>query len=369
MFRQIYESVPTPYRTQEELPAVGTGIGAFLYNPYLVEQPRLYGEEMYLLAGLFVRREQTATANHTLHLVGFTQIIRWPSWDTRHWVFDGITGEFLRDDPAIPPLALGGDLVEGADGSIWMYTAWTGGWIELNPVTMASITGSTLDKAKYGNPASIETPLVDRANNILVCAESSGVARIKIYNFTTGTWIRDIEVSGPPAQIMPESNKYAYVYCHNGIINLINYVDGRVLSALKAPAPTDTQYLTQIGSQKFAYDRFHRRLLAFQMVVNNADGSSASTIKGWYPVPLPVRIMQPIPLIAPRAGRTVPYLTRLYGDAGEPVAGVHVQGAISGVNVNIAPGITDNNGYALVQGIATAAGSAILTVSAEVITS
>ena len=158
-------------------------------------------------------------------------------------MFDGITGEFIRHDVGIPPLALGGDVVEGADGSIWMYTAWTGGWLELDPVTMVANSGSTLDKAKYGNPAFIETPMVDRANNILVRAAGSGAARIKIYNFTTGAFFRDIDVSGPPAQIMPESNKHAYVYCHNGIINLMNYVDGRALSAFRAPAPANTQYL------------------------------------------------------------------------------------------------------------------------------
>lgn len=301
-------------------------------------------------------------------MIGFTNIIRWPSWATRHWVFDGITGEFICHDVGIPPLALGGDLVEGADGSIWMYTAWTGGWMELNLVTMAAISGSTLDPDKYGNAIMIETPLVDRANNILLRAAGSGAARIKIYNFTTGAFIRDIDVSGPPAQIMPENSRHAYVYCHNGIINLLNYVDGRVLSAFRAPAPANTQYLVTIGAQKFAYDRFHRRLLAFQSIANKVDGGSNSTIKGWYPVPLPVRIMEPIPLVAPRKNRTVHYLTRLFGDAGEPVAGVYVQSSITGVTATITSGISDNNGHAIIQAAATTSGAATLTVSAETVT-
>lgn len=65
MFRKIFESVPPPYRSVDEL----GGLPSFIYNPYLLEPPRLYAEELVLLAGLYVRREQTATSNHTIRSI------------------------------------------------------------------------------------------------------------------------------------------------------------------------------------------------------------------------------------------------------------------------------------------------------------
>lgn len=364
MFKQVFTSVPPPYRTASELGSAAFGAA---YNPYLLVPPRLYAEEMASSSALYVQRERTPYSDFTIHLLGTTRITVWPSWDVRHWKFDGTTGAFLGYGVPVPPLALSSEVVEGSDGSLWIYTAWGQTWYEMNPQTLDLDMSSYLDRAKYGNPVVIEVPLVDRTNNLLIRAYGSGVATLRVYNFMTGAWIRDINVSGSPAQIMPESERHAYVYCNNGMLNLVDYVAGKVLSTFRAPAPTNTQFLTQLGSQRFAYDRFHRRLLAFQMVDNNADGSSASVIRGWYPVPQAVRMMRPIPLVAPRAGRKVPCLTRLFGDAGEPVAGVNVKAEAAGPGiVTTLPGTTNNNGEAIVYATGNTAGDITLDLSATV---
>lgn len=364
MFKTIFTSAPPPYRTPSELGPAAFGAA---YNPYLLVPPRLYAEEMASSSALYVQRERTPYSDFTIHLHGMTWITVWPSWASRHWKFDGATGIFLGYGVALPPLALSSEVVEGADGSLWIYTAWGQTWYEINPQTLTVDTSSYLDRTKYGNPPVIEVPLVDRANNLLIRAYGSGVATLKVYNFMTGAWIRDIDVSGSPAQIMAESERHAYVYCNNGMLNLIDYMAGKVLSTFRAPAPANTQFLTQLGSQRFAYDRFHRRLLAFQMVSNNADGSSASVIRGWYPVPQAVRMMRPIPLVAPRASSSVPCLTRLFGDAGEPVAGVNVAAQATGPGgVTALPGTTNNNGEAIVSTTGNTAGDITLDLSATV---
>jgi hypothetical protein len=231
--------------------------------------------------------------------------------------------------------------------------------MELNPITMVIDTSSTLDNAKYGNPPGIEVPLVDRANNILIRAWGSGVNKLRVYNFSSGAWIRDITLSGAPAQIMAESERHAYVYCTNNMFNLVDYVAGKVLSTFMAPLPAT-------GSVKYAWDKFHRRLLAFQMLAENADGSSQSTIKGWYPVPQAVSMTKPIPLVAPRINKKIPCMVRLIGDAGEPVSGVNVAASATGTGAIATPGSTDNNGEAIVSETCITAGSTTLTATVTI---
>jgi hypothetical protein len=363
MFKQIFQSVPPPYRTEAELKAGGFFFPGISYNPYLLEPPRLYAEEMFLTKSLYVRRERTPYSDFTIHLMGMTSITIWPSWALRHWKFDGDTGAFLGYGVTPAGFLLTSEVVEGADGSLWISVP-AGDWNELNPDSMVIDPASLLDNAKYGNPAAIEAPLVDRTHDILMRAWGSGVAKLRVYNFGSGAWLRDIAVSGAPAQIMAESERHAFVYCTNGIFNLVDYIAGKVLSTFKAPAPANTQYLVQLGSQRFAYDRFHRRLLAFQMVANHADGSSASSILGWYPVPQAVYLTKPIPLAAPRMNQKIPCLVRLIGDCGEPVSGANVTGSATGAGTSVTPGATDNNGEAIVSATCIASGDTTLTTTA-----
>lgn len=359
MFKQIFQSVPPPYRTEAETKLPLWLFPGSRYNLYIIEPPRLYGEDMDLVKALYVRRERTPYSDFTIHLMGFASITVWPGWEWRHWTFDGDTGAFLGYASIPSWFPLTNDVVEGADGSLWISVP-VGDWNELNPVTMVIDTSSTLDNAKYGNPPGIEVPLVDRANNILMRAWGVGVNKVRVYNFSSGAWIRDITLSGAPAQIMAESERHAYIYCANNMFNLVDYVAGKVLSTFRAPLPVS-------GSIKYAWDKFHRRLLAFQMVADNADGSSASVIKGWYPVPQGVHLTQPIPLAAPRINKKIPCMVRLIGDAGEPVSGVNVAASATGVGAITVPGATDNNGEAIIYQTSITPGATTLTTTATIL--
>ena len=357
MFKQIFQSVPPPYRTHAEIVIPP---GGFTYYDYLLVPPRLYSEFMYTVMALYVQRERTPYSDFTIHLLGVTNMTKWPSWALRHWKFDGDTGVFLGYGATPAGFLLTADVVEGAEGSLWISVAVpTGDWNELNPVTMLVDASSTLDNAKYGNPAAIETPLVDRTNNILMRSWGAGVNKVRLYNFATGAWIRDITLSGAPLQILAESERHAYIHCSNNMFNLVDYVAGTVLSTFRAPLP-----LT--GSIKYAWDKFHRRLLAFQAVADNADGSSASVIRGWYPVPQAVRLTKPVPLLAPRINKKIPCLLRLIGDAGEPVSGVNVAASATGAGAVTVPGATNNNGEAIIYQTSITPGSTTLTTTATI---
>lgn len=362
MFKQVYESVVLPYRQPADI------TGPFVSKlrppmyPYLMTDPRMYGERIYFLNGIFVRQEETPKAHHTVHVVCNMEIYWYPGHTMRHMVFDGVTGEYVRDDTPTDAISTY-DLVEGADGSLWMAYS---GWSELDPLTMKR-TGLVLDNSKYGESGNLLTPMIDKANNILIHSGGSGLAYIKVHEFDSGTHLRDIQVSGRVSQIIPESGKYAYVYCDNGMLNLVDYVEGSVLSTFKAPAPTGTLSYTFTGRQKFAYDRFTRRLLACQMVADNVDGSSNTNIKGWYPVPQPVGMTKPIPITQQRVNKPAKYAVRLYGDAGEPISGYGVTAEITGVTATVTPGLSDSTGYAILQAKASTDGAATITATTEIV--
>src|SRR5690606_9564574 len=83
-----------------------------------------------------------------------------------------------------------------------------------------------------------------------------------------------------------------------------------------------------------------------------------------YPVPIPVRIMKPIPVIPPRTGKKVPYLTKLFGDVGEPIGGWQFYPIVDGADTIInSLSITDENGEAYI--LATSATAEEMTLSLE----
>lgn len=152
-------------------------------------------------------------------------------------------------------------------------------------------------------------------------------------------------------------------------MNLVDYIEGKVISTFRAPYEINSPSVFVLeGYQLFAYDRFYRRLMSITLTANEPTTKQCTVaVKGWYPVPVAVRIMKPIPLIAPRANRTVPYLTRIFGDVGEPISGANISASASGVSTVInAPSITNNNGEALIQATSTANGSATITVTTQV---
>ncbi|WP_160809579.1 hypothetical protein [Nitrosomonas sp. HPC101] len=343
----------------------------------LTTNPTLYGENLKFISGLYAERKRTPTADAVVHVITRNDTVYFPGSYARNYSFDGGTGESLNsttreNTPAIPfydGMTLAHVMMD-AGGGIWgtsILSPGDGLWSPMDPDTLdldrrlsVSIEASTYGKAI------LDVFMTDRTNDLLVAATSGSSASIDIFNFTTGALLDTLNVSGIPQQIIPEDNGRLFVYCKNGMFNLVDYINRRIFSTFKAPLMASPG---QIQSIAYTYDRFHRRLLAFQILPDDPiNGSCTSRVKGWYPVPLPVRLTKPIPLLLPRSGRNVPCLVRLIGDAGEPVGGVHVQGVMSGVAAAVSPGVSDNNGYAVLHTKATASGVATLTTTAEVAT-
>lgn len=339
MFNMIFETAPIDYLMPDETPI--TLFPGLDYNPYLTTPPRIYGESVSSVMGLYVIEVATPNGPTTIRMMGATDMTHWPSWEFKSWEWDGKTGEFLGQ--VIPDSGVGGafnsaEFSQARDGSIWQGEVLLGpDLIERDPISLAA-TGVELDNVLYGLTA-IRSAMVDRSQNVLLCQADTGT-QIEVYNLTTGALIRAISVGGTPRQIVAEDSTRCYVLCTNGILNLVNYVDGVVISTLLSP--TDTSVM--------AYDKFYRRLLFWHEVADDTDGAALSTIRGYYPVPKSVGLMNPIPLRSPRKNRTIPVLTKVYGDVGEPLSGVNIV-ATPSANATLSgpPGISDTHGEAIIN--------------------
>lgn len=359
MFRQIFQSAPLPYRLPAEWAGIpsGTGIGA-LYNGYLVTPPRVYAEELDKVDGLFVAQETTPTGDAVIVVVGWTRRIYWPGWERLWWKFNAVTGEFLGRGANLAGY-YGEDVFQARDGTLWQRTSLSSLY-QVDPINFAEVAGTRREAADFG-ATFLGIAMVDRPQNLAVLLTNNELCQIGVYNWTTGAVIRRINVSGNPTDILPEDERRCYVATAEGLLNLVDYTTGEVLHTLRSPVPTS-------GGVAYAWDRIYRRLLAFQIVANAADGAGQSVIKGWYPVPLATHLTKPLPLKAPRKGRDVPALVRVVGDAGEPIAGVAVQLSASGDAASIAryPTGADVHGDVLATVRCSNAGTVTLTATATV---
>lgn len=355
MYSQVFESALLPY----QLPSERSGIPGFVYHTELLVPPRIYSETIASIDGLFVSREKTATSDFVIHVLTTMSQIYYPSYRWLDFAFDGATGAFI-DRVEV----LYGDLYQrtvhpARDGSLWRVSV-LGSFAEIDPSTFEEVPGSTESAAKYG-ATTLDLPLVDRSQNLVIMKTNNDVNAVGCYDFTTGALIRRINISGAAAAIFAEDARRAYVLTTQGMLNLIDYSTGEILSTTKAPQAESGA----LGSL-LTWDRFLRRLLLFTWRADDTDGASLSSISGYYPIPQPVGITKAIPLIPPRVGRTVPMLSRAYGDAGEAIPGVKMVADVTGATATLAPPSTDQDGHALINVACAAAGSATIDLESEV---
>lgn len=375
MFKQIYQSDPIQYFEDRFMePGFGPQFALTIPN-----DPSPWGETIRGIHGIFAYREKTASSDITIKVLTSNYIRNFPWVVFRLYSLDPVSGKFLNDPiNNSPAVSFNGNvlisaMINEADGTPRVS------WIAPLVWHVYDMVGKKIDKksepidgAFYDPSATImETFLADRQENRFVrpLGGSLQAPAIEIFNLTTAELLKTINISGIPKQIFPENDRHLYVFCKNGMMNLVDYIEGKVISTFRAPYEINSPSVFVLeGYQLFAYDRFYRRLMSITLTANEPTTKQCTVaVKGWYPVPVAVRIMKPIPLIAPRANRTVPYLTRIFGDVGEPISGANISASASGVSTVInAPSITNNNGEALIQATSTANGSATITVTTQV---
>lgn len=353
MFAQIFESDPPQYELAPAVPGP--------YNNYLVTPPRIYGETITGVEAFFCVKENTLASLFTISAYCTMNITTFPGFSFSRFRFDGYTGAYMdRTDIAVGS-AFDHQIYQSRDGSLWRKDV-TGPVFEVDPLTFEEIDGTRQDPAKYGT-SSLDLPMVDRSLDLIVMRSGNEEIsnEIGVYDFTSGALIRQITISGEALVIMPEDERRCYVACANHVLNLVDYTTGRVLSTLRTPGAE-----AGVLNVRYAWDRLLRRFLVFNHRSDDTDGACLSTASGYYPLPLGVGMTPPIPIRAPRAGRSTPFISRVYGDAGEGVPGVKVTPAVGTAALSGAPPFTDRDGEALITLIPDAAGSDTLTVTSDV---
>ena len=362
MFKTIFESDPIPYRLPSERGGIPDGIGlGSLYNGYLVDSPRIYSEEIDRIDGIYTSYSDTVADSFTqITVVGWTRMIYYPGWERLYWRFNGATGAFISRG-ANPATYYDYDVFQTVDGSVWRFQI-TGSFVQIDPITLEAIPGTQRLATDFEGVTVFYMPLVDRPNNLIVgyTSADSGLNTVSVFNWTTGEKIRSIRVSGEVINLVPEDHHRCYVICSNGIMNLVDYVSGVVMSTLATP-------IARGANVNYGYDLSTRRMLAVEVVDNAVNGAGLTTITGYYPVPVPAALTAPIPLRAMRAGRKSKVICRTFGDAGEGINSGRLEVEVE-EDADLTGGIQspDANGYSLFQVLGSEAGTADITITLDV---
>jgi hypothetical protein len=370
MYRQTYQSAVYPYRTPAEWRGVPNGIGTgSLYNPYLITPPRIYAEEVVtnLKPFLFCEPANLANATVKVSIIAYENVIYYPGWLIAKLSWNGVSGELLgREETgnfAAVQLAWTASLTVDFDNAIWRNDIFG----DIQRVAILAEGFQYLESVShtlYG-VAAIKLPLVDRSNNLIAMQAEAGSSVINVYNFTVGTYLRSFRVSGEPVAICPGDKYQAYILCSNGVLNIVNINTGQILGAALFPVQANTL------STSIAWDKTYRRLLAFDLTANGADGSSTSYVRGYYPVPIATRLTKPIPLKPPRKFKEVQLAARMTDDIGNPLSSGVVQCALACTPTGAATltksgAAPDSLGYATFKLVTAEIGTAEASLTAEV---
>lgn len=361
MFKQVFQTDLVPYRTPEEWAGIPSGSGLqSLYSPYLVTPPREYAEALGGLGPfvLYTDRTETISGPTTVSLIAWTHRIYWPGWEIVSYKFDGTTGA-LVSYTTVPwgamEAAWTGEVQQGFDGRLWRSYLQ-----DLQELSDDLDTVLRAIPASHFGRIAAKLPVPDVQNDLIVMASEAVLTAVDVYRLSTGEHIRRINTSDTPGAICPERRGRVFVLGKDRkLLNLIDITTGQIMATWKCPSPA--------GAQKtlLSWDVVYRRLLVFAWMPDAENGASVSRVVGYYPIPLATNLCTPIPLTVPRKGRTVPVLTRVVGDAGEPVASVVVTGAASGAAAMSGFGsqIVTDSGYAVLPVECTDSGLASLDFS------
>ena len=121
-----------------------------------------------------------------------------------------------------------------------------------------------------------------------------------------------------------EDRHRMWVVTKSGYIQKINYqlLRTELLSQVADRDPTDLRYL-------IAWDQKRFRLAVFRHKPDNADGSCASTIEFYRPLPKIALLTDPVPIKPLRYGQHIPFSFHLVGTAGEGISPYMVEAELA----------------------------------------
>ena len=364
MLLKTLTSQPFLYRLPGNIPHSGSGG----YHPALLTPPRIYGEEYDGggVTAIFLNQEPLADGYEVIYMFIQQNMVWFPGYNYALYRFNSTTGEYLGRLEANPSLMVFAKFAQALDGTVYRCDvgfAVPGGVYkcQVDPVNGVTSDGVLLyNLLTFAGITSLDAFNIDTANNIaLICANVAN--QLRVHDLTSGALIRTVTLPTNAVQIMQVSNGKCYVMAANHVMMLIDYTTGDVLSAFQVQDTFDAG----LPGVTVAWDAKYNRFLSWVYTPVDTTGQNTSVISGYFPMPQPIGLTNPIPIKPPRKYRTTPVLTRLFGDMGEAVGGVKISLASSDLTVATVtgfPAITDNDGEAL--GYITDVGEGSVTITA-----
>lgn len=350
MLREVFSAAETLWY------AMG---GSGPYNAYLHTPPRVYDEDIASVLAIWVDPAWSMYAESTIRVAVLTNQVAWPGWGAWVYSFESETGRCLGR-AASPFAVTDREVVRAADGTLFVRD-YTDTIRTLNPLTLAR-EGASWPASWWGGAVSVTAFMMDPGRDLAVLRTSlEANDQVAVRTISTGALVRRCFVAGQVFGIFPEDGSRCYVLAGNGVLTLLDFTTGEVLGVSREPiAPGALTF-------RAAWDPLRRRLMTCDRTPDAQDGACTTRVRGYLPVPVPVGITTPVPLSAPRKGATVQILTRLYGDAGEPVGGGRIRAALTGPATlfsQTAP--VSGEGFATFLAACAEAGDVTCEVSAEV---
>lgn len=353
---KVYETDVLEYHLQPP-----GGYFGFSYNDTILEGD--YLESVFLTPGSPLniwgnRKEinETKVSHTTVYAFYMLATVYGPS----HWLclaaFDGQTGQRLWTDwesygGNVIGMATRDNFWQDTDDASWSHSAY--GYSMRHPVRTEDenqkggragmphfmVYDIRVEDDEWlqsnGDPYSVGdqwTTLVLAVlpkENRAIMTRGSNRRSISIHDYTTKREIFSIPVTFSVKKAIVVDNEIMYAIASNGVINVLNYKTGQHGGILPLG-----NYFSRAGYNIGAgYDPVYRRLLVFRHLPDAAvTGACQSFIEGYRMREVPVHLVKPIPLKAPRENRIVPVYTRLVGGAAKGIPGLSVQSEIVGTN-------------------------------------
>lgn len=360
MLPLIWESAPLYYEPY-------TGAAA-PYHPELRTVPHVYDEALPSTAGirgLWVSPKHVRNSDHVVAALVVLDAVVYPGYALYVYTWDAGDGSYLGREAR--PLATGdGGLflttyfaANGRDGDLWFsYES-----LEIRKASPLdySYAGVSYDHSHF-DPEFIWPWAIDSAVGRLIANQSG--SEIGVYDLAAGTLIDTIDVGGNAAAIFLEDGSRCYVVHETGVVMVVDYVALEVVGVFRLQLQPGS-----VNEKRFAWDPSYRRILTLEPTPDEADGLATTLLRAYYPRPLGVGITPPIPARPLRAGRVERVFARVYGDAGEAIAGATVAASLTSLGgtatIEPAKAATGARGYAPFLVRSTGAGDVSVDLASE----
>lgn len=364
MLKEIYESQSLTYDsvTLEEWTYDDENWGNPV-SPYI--------ENLWNCCGLAVVREGTVDSLDSILFVGlFTHsragILNYRfSWHR----FNNITGEYIeRRNFFAGVFAWIGGIIQSRSKALWWNQSgtWVSQLVQIIYEAPNTLGDHVLTASEFGK-GFWRIPAYDDVIGFVMDADEDDSSVLSTW--TTGPYFRgtktwSLHMPGVIVGIALEDEKRAYVLCANRVLVLVDYVDNKVLGAVRMPSDIIGN-IASSSDVSICWDGLLRRLLYIEKVPNNEDGSCAMVIKGYRMNPLPVRLTTPIPLEVPRKNRIIKVTSQLVGDMNEGVSGGIISAEVTNNGSLVGFPITDVHGRATIKVLCEGDGSVDVACSTE----